>query len=191
MTTPADPRTRTRNRWMLMALFALFFGGMFLAGVLRFSGWRPAGMKNHGELLQPPADLRAVVPRLAEGGEYRWDPPARIWRVAAVPRDCTREGDACTQLLAQLDTVWQLTGKDADRVHLLWIGALPSGGTRSSSLRVLQPSDALRNGLPRSDDPRGAVVYVLDPNGFVVLRYPPGFDPGGLRADLAKLLKIN
>jgi hypothetical protein len=31
---------------------------------------------------------------------------------------------------------------------------------------------------------------VIDPNGFVVLRYAPGFDPVGLRADVAKLLKL-
>jgi hypothetical protein len=30
----------------------------------------------------------------------------------------------------------------------------------------------------------------MDPNGFVILRYPPGSDPGGLRSDLAKLLRL-
>ncbi|MCW0416325.1 hypothetical protein NB689_002079 [Xanthomonas sacchari] len=39
-------------------------------------------------------------------------------------------------------------------------------------------------------DAAGVPVYVIDPNGFVVLRYAPGFDPAGLRADLAKLLKL-
>ena len=64
MNHPVDTKTRNRNRGMLIALFALFFGAMFVAGVLRFSGWRPAGMKNHGELLQPPGDLRTLVPKL-------------------------------------------------------------------------------------------------------------------------------
>ncbi|MCW0465993.1 hypothetical protein NB705_003066 [Xanthomonas sacchari] len=39
-------------------------------------------------------------------------------------------------------------------------------------------------------DAAGVPIYVIDPNGFVVLRYAPGFDPAGLRADLAKLLKL-
>jgi hypothetical protein len=56
-------------------------------------------------------------------------------------------------------------------------------------------SDALRAGLPRSAVDtgtllRGLPVYVVDPNGFVILRYAPGFDPAGLRADLAKLTKL-
>lgn len=197
MTTPVqpprdDPRARRRNRWILLALVALFFGGMLAAGALRFAGWRPAGMKNHGELLQPPADLRAVVPQLAEGGAYLWSPATRTWRIAVMARDCDGAGAAaCETLLHQLDTVWQLMGKDADRVHVLWIGALPAGGARPSTLRQLRGSADLRTGLPRAEDPAGSVVYVLDPNGFVVLRYAPGFDPGGLRTDLSRLLKIN
>lgn len=193
MNTPVDSKMRNRNRGMLIALFALFFGAMFIAGMLRFSGWRPAGMKNHGELLQPPSDLRTLVPKLADGRDYRWSPIERTWRIAAIPGDC--EGDqaaeACERLLTQLDTVRKLMGKDTERVHLLWIGTLPAAGPRPPALRVLQPSTALRAGLPRSDDPQGTAVYVLDPNGFVVLRYAPGFDPGGLRTDLARLLKIN
>jgi hypothetical protein len=76
-------------------------------------------------------------------------------------------------------------------VHVLWIGALPQGAPRPATLRQLRAEGSLRDALPRADDPRGDVVYVLDPNGFVVLRYAPGFDPGGLRSDLSRLLKIN
>ena len=93
---PADPRSteppstdpgrvRNRNRLMLIAIFAIFFGGFALAGLLRFSGWRPAGMKNHGELLQPPTDLRALTPTLAAGGDYRWNPVERRWRIVVAP----------------------------------------------------------------------------------------------------------
>lgn len=189
---PIDPKTRNRNRWAFVAIVALFFGGMLLAGVLRFSGWRPAGLKNHGELLEPAADLRAVTPKLADGGDYAWDPSARTWRIAAVAHGCDdARAAACASLLQQLDTVWQLMGKDADRVHVLWIGPLPPGGPRPPSLRQLRPDDALRAGLSRADDPSGDPVYVIDPNGFVVLRYAPGFDPGGLRSDLSRLLKVN
>ncbi len=192
MTTPDHLRTRNRNRWTLAALCVLFFGGMLLAGALRFSGWRPTGLKNHGELLQPPVDLRHVVPQLAQGRPYRWNPAARTWRITAVARECDGGGArACEILLGQLDTVWQLMGKDADRVHILWIGALPPAGPRPATLQLLRPEGELRNGLPRAEDPAGNVVYLLDPNGFVVLRYAPGFDPGGLRTDLARLLKIN
>jgi hypothetical protein len=188
-----NPDARRRNRMMLIAIFAIFFGSLVVAGALRFSGWRPAGTKAHGEMLQPPGDLRAVVPKLADGGDYAWNPRARLWRITlAPPADCI---EACIKLAHDLDTVWQLTGKDADHVHVLWIGTPPPAMPRDAALHVLQSSPALRAGLPRVDEltsngRQGVPVYVIDPNGFVILRYPPGFDPAGLRADLARLLKL-
>jgi len=77
---------------------------------------------------------------------------------------------------------------------VLWIGTPPASVPRGGALRVLAPSDALRAGLPRLQpgpgEANGVPVYVIDPNGFVILRYAPGFDPSGLRADLSKLLKL-
>jgi hypothetical protein len=191
--SPLDSIPARRNRRMLLAIFALFFGSMILAGILRFSGWRPAGTRAHGELLQPPGDLRAVTPRLANGELYRWNPADRIWRIAlAPPADCA---DPCVQLAHQLDAVWKLMGQNADHVQVLWIGEPPPGVARGGALRILQPSAELRAAFPRlqpvaGENHAGIPVYVIDPNGFVVLRYAPGLDPSGLRADLAKLTRL-
>ena len=194
----SDTSIRNRNRVLLIAIFAMFFGSMLVAGVLRFSGWRPAGSKNHGEMLDPPGDLRSAVPRRVDGGTYAWNPAARIWRIALAPAaTCGRE---CVVLARSLDTVWRLTGRNADRLDVLWICAsttcaLPTGAPRPPTLQLLHFDPKLRAALPRVDEVtyngrRGVPVYVIDPNGFVILRYPPGFDPAGLRADLAKLLKL-
>ena len=189
MTPAPSVQPRRRNRLLLLALFALFFGSLLAAGALRFSGWRPDATRNHGELLQPPADLRALTPRLAGGGgDYHWNPRARTWRIVlAPPSDCN---DACIALSRELDTVWRLLGRKAGRVHVLWIGVPPAGSVRNQAMRLLEPSEALRARLPGNADPGGVPVYVIDPNGFVILRYAPGFDPAGLRADMLKLLKL-
>ncbi len=190
---PVDTRVRNRNRTMLVAIAVLFFGSMLVAGALRFSGWQPEGRKNHGELLQPPTDLRELVPQLADGTEYPWHPGERTWRIAlAPPADC---GEECKRLAHDIDTVWQLFGKDADRVHVLWIcdapGCLPPADAQvPRTLRRIVDGGQWTSRLPGLVDPAGVPVYVIDPNGFVVLRYAPGFDAGGLRADLAKLLKL-
>ena len=218
MTTQTTTHRQRRNRSMLLVIAAIFFGGMLVAGALRFSGWRPAGMKNNGELLQPPADLRTLTPRLADGAAYEWQPQARLWRiVVAPPADCTQ---ACDKLAHDIDVVWRLMGKDADKVQVLWLcaqeGCMPPAPLRGDpSLRVLAPDSDLQAALEVVDrravmrspakestagqdrakqdavEPDAALpVYVIDPNGFLILRYPPGSDPGGLRADLAKLLKL-
>ena len=54
----------------------------------------------------------------------------------------------------------------------------------------MQSTPELLAALPRVDDPAGVPVYVIDPNGFVILRYAPGTDPGFIRADVSKLLKL-
>ena len=195
--TPTPDQAR-RNRGMLLLIVALFFGSLVLAGILRFSGWRPAGTKNFGELLSPPGDLRETTPTLLDGRAYAWEPVARSWRiVVAPPADCAT---ACARVAQQIDVVWQLMGKDADHVDVLWICPdatcdVPAPLAREPSLRRVQGNAALRAGLPRSVIDagmlaRGLPVYVIDPNGFVILRYAPGFDPAGLRADLAKLTKL-
>lgn len=190
--TPAQRAIRRRNRNMLVGLFVLFFGGMLVAGLLRFSGWRPEGSKNKGELLQPYGDLRAYTPTLANGGAYGWKDEPRIWRIVAMPRDCaTSRAAECKRLLADFDKVWRLMSKDADRVHVLWAGDLPPGVAVPREVRRLRADDGLRAGLARWDDASGDAAWLVDPNGFVVLRYAPGFDPGDLRSDLARLLKIN
>ncbi|KAB7768073.1 hypothetical protein [Xanthomonas maliensis] len=186
--TSPTPRAVRRGRRMLIALAVLFFGSMLVAGALRFAGWQPTTMRNHGELLSPPTDLRARTPLRADGQPYSWQPAERMWRIAlAPPAGC---GQSCVRLAADLDKVWQLLGHQADKVEVLWIGPPPAGLPPMSALRVLRDDAGLRQALPRVDDPAGVPVYVIDPNGFVILRYAPGFDPAGLRADLVKLLKL-
>ncbi len=189
-------KTRGRNRTMLVVIFGLFFGGMLIAGLLRFSGWRPEGMKNKGEMLQPYVDLRDYTPTLASGDTYRWNASPRTWRIVVSPPEC--EGarrEACGKLLHQLDTVWQLMGKDADRVHVLWIGELPTGVAMPTEVHVLRGDAVLPAQLPQGKGMMqrqvGDAAWLVDPNGFVVLRYAAGFDPGDLRTDLARLLKVN
>lgn len=187
--TSASTARRNRNRGMLILIVVIFLGSALIAGVLRFSGWRPEGTRNHGELLQPPGDLREMQLRMQDGGDYPWDPDARIWRITlAPPVGCDAP---CVELAADLDLVWQLFGRHADRVHTLWAGEVPEGIVSNRSLRVIQADPALRAALPGVDDPAGVPVYVIDPNGFVILRYAPGFDPGDLRSDMVRLLRLD
>ena len=193
------PQTdRKRGRLVLLLIAGIFFGGMLIAGILRFSGWQPKGSNVHGEMLEPLVDLRERAPVLLDGGTYDWNPPARTWRLlVAPPADC---GAACDKLAEDLDKVWRLMGRRADRVDILWACpdaacAVPAPLAADRTLRRLRPDPAWRAELPRVDvqvegGAQGVPVYIVDPNGFVILRYPPGADPGGLRADLAKLLKL-
>lgn len=188
---PRDPQRR-RNRITLFAILGLFFGSMLVAGALRFADIHPTATKQKGELLDPYADLRDARLRGLDGTPYAWTPIHRQWRILVpAPADCD---DACRARARDVGVVWSLLTKDALRVDVLWwCGtarcAWPDGVGRPSTLHVLAP-DPARQRLPRLDATGGLPVYVVDPNGFVVLRYAPGADLAGLREDLTRLLKL-
>jgi hypothetical protein len=53
----------------------------------------------------------------------------------------------------------------------------------------MQSSPRLQAALPQKSAANSVPVYLIDPNGFLVMQYRPGFDPSDLRKDLARLLK--
>lgn len=180
-------KPQIRSRLTLLLIAAMFFVSFGVAAFLRFSGWEPARTRNVGELLAPPLDLRELSLRTAEGAAYPWQPAQRVWRIAVVPpQDCKA---ACAELLDALRRVWMSEGRHADRLHVLWFGQLPAATETFAGLRPMRADAALRGRLPAGPADEGVPVYLIDPSGFLVLRYRPGFDPRGLRRDLGRLLK--
>lgn len=192
-TPPVPPASRAESdrrsgRRVLIILFVLFFGGAFVAGALRFSGWQPGGSKAHGQLIEPPIDLRELPPQRAGGEAYAWDPAARVWRVLVqVSGPCD---DACAALARDIVKVWELMGHRADHLHVLWQGEVPADIALPASFVRIEAPGTWEELVPMPIAGAPAPVHVIDPNGFVILRYRPGFDVAGLRADLAILLKL-
>jgi hypothetical protein len=122
---------RRRNRGMLVALFVLFFGGMLLAGLLRFPAGGRLRTRGSAGALRRPARYK---PTLANGGAWLEDEP-RIWRIVVAPRvrarapPSARAAGGPGQSLAADD-------QDADRVHVLWAGAYRTACGASRSARV-------------------------------------------------------
>ena len=104
-----------------------------------------------------------------------------LWLLLALLTACARQPVLPADVLQQ-HWHWPLPQQ-------LWLQVQQPQQPALDYLLVLQDEQ----GVLRASlfDPAGIPVYVIDPNGFVVLRYAPGFDTAGLRADLAKLLKLN
>lgn len=190
---PIDTRARNRNRIALLALVAVFVLPILVAMWMARSDRIPGATGVHGEMFDPARDLRSVRLDRVEGGAYEWRPVDRTWRVLVVPpADCDSE---CAGTLESLDRVWRLLGRNADQLDVLWACAQPGcmppeGASRPGTFVRVQSTPELRALLPGVDDPTGTPVYLLDPNGFLVLRWAPGFDPAGLRADVVKLIRL-
>lgn len=183
-----SPRpSQLKSRLTLLLVVAMFLSSFFVAAFLRFTGWQPAHTKNVGELLQPPIDFSARTLRRADGSDYAWAPEQNRWRLLVAPApDCSRE---CARVLDELHRLWLTQGRKADSLDVLWMGELPPGAVRFRRLVQVQADPALVAALPDRGSADAVPLYLVDPGGFVALRYPAGFDPAGVKKDLGKLLK--
>lgn len=183
MNTP----NQTRSRLILFVVAAMFLGSFGVAATLFFSGWKPTQTRNIGEMLSPYPDLRPVALVQADGTAWQWQPASRQWHViVAPPADC---GQPCLRMLDALQRVWVSEGRHADKLKVLWFGDLPAGAPKFGGLVAMQPSPGLQALLPDVARADALPVYLADPNGYLVLRYPAGFNPSGLRKDLGRVLK--
>lgn len=178
----------TRSRLALIGIVALFLAPFLVAVWLRFSGWQPQHTRNFGTLIQPPLELQSIALTRADGSAYAYEPLERIWQVVVLPPpDC---GKPCLRLADALYRVWMGEGRKADKVRILWFGPLPAEVAAFPALIAMQESPALRAALPgMQPTPEGLPVFLIDPKGFGVMHYPPGFEPRGLLKDLGRLIK--
>ena len=182
-----DTQQRKRGRRALLGIIAVFFGPIALALLLNANGWIPKA-KTQGEQLSPPVDLRAATLRQADGAAYPWAPATRMRRLLVLaPAHCDAR---CASRADELEKLREIFGRDAEHLELLWMGDYPADAPRPAGLRLIADDAAIRAKLPRAADPAGAPVYVVDPYGFVILRYAPGADIAEMRKDLNKLLKM-
>jgi hypothetical protein len=176
-----------RSRAVLLLIVALFFSSFGIAALLRFTGWQPDSHKNFGRLLSPPLDFSAQTFNRANGQPYVWQPERNAWRVVLVSdQPCLA---ACQKQLDTLHRVWLSRGRHTERIDLLWFAEVPATRPDFKGFIAMQANAALRTALPELESNKGYPVYLIDPDGFVALHYPAGFDPSGLRKDLAKLVK--
>jgi cytochrome oxidase Cu insertion factor (SCO1/SenC/PrrC family) len=219
---PLSPEaSRRRGRRLLLALAAVA-GLPVLASYLLFSsGWRPSGMANHGELLNPARPITDVELRTLEGAPARVSQLARKWAlVYFAPPVCE---EVCQRQLYHLRQVVLAQGKEQERVQRVlvltdarsmegvrallkdypgmqvWSGSKDTVAQLASQFAVPAGSPSGSRRGPRDRDGAVAVspldglnrIYLLDPLGNLVLSYPPEADPTGLRKDLARLLRLS
>lgn len=188
-------RARRRARFTLIALFLLFFGPVLGALVLHVAkpAWHPFGTVNKGQLLTPLVRLPANGLSPLDGGGPLTELIGTSWTLLHVSESCAA---ACEAALIRIRQARLALGKDADRVERLYLVA------RSPGLQALGETLAQHPGLriatvdsmARSALPAGRMdgdVLLVDPSGFLVLRYTSDQDATALLKDLKRLLKIS
>lgn len=192
------PARLRRGRLQLIALFLVFFlpvlGALWLH--VERAGWTPFGTTNHGELLRPPAQIAVTGLRSVSGQPVGDGLLRERWTLLLLTgAEC---GAACRRLLSDTRRVRWGLGKDMDRVQRLVVvreAAALSGianlpGEQSDLELAVAEADWPGVALGLSGADSGA-LFVVDPRGYVVLRYPFDADLRGLLKDLERVLKIS
>jgi hypothetical protein len=153
-----------------------------LAGwILFLSGWTPRYAGNYGELI-PPRPLSAPALASLRG---KW---------VLVSFDAAACNAYCEKKLYFLRQVRKAQGKEFERVERLWI--LTDGATpRAELLAAIEGTRIVRlkNIAGAGEFPGNPLqhIYVIDPLGNLMMRFPQDPDPSRMVKDLQRLLKAS
>lgn len=185
---------RNRRRLQGGLIVAVFVVPVLVMLGLTLTGWVPRG-HSYGERVQPERDLASVPVTLDDGASFEFSNRNAVWTLVALP------GPGCAEAcLRQLDLVHRAQislGEHAGKLRLLYLGpeptefaAAPAGpATRAFTAAwtlATTPSgelDAFRATMPDS-----VSAVLVTPTGQALTRYAAGFDPSGLRTDLARVV---
>jgi len=188
LNTDAARAARNRNRWMLIGVVAVFVVPMLIAFALNFIGWEPKGSKAYGTLINPPRQVDAIPVTLAGGEKLVWRNPQWQWTLLALAdKDCAQQ---CRDALGDLVRMRATLGRNAERLRLVYLGpSLPAEAL--TALAPLQAGSDDTNAFAdlRAKGDGGLALALVDPGGYLMMRYAEGYDLGGVRRDLPKVVK--
>ncbi len=173
---------------LLMALFA----APVIASTVTYRFFRPAPTANYGELLLPPDTITSRPFDRIGGGRFSFEDLRGSWVLVA--SDGGACATACAEKLFTLRQARLALGRDASRVERVFV----ADDGRRTDARVLAPFEGtVAIAAPRSGEPpRGATadrahIYLVDPNGNVMMRWPAAPEPKRMIRDLERLLKAS
>jgi hypothetical protein len=178
---------RNRKRLGLVLLVTLFLAPLGAAIVLNAIGWRPAGTRNYGELVEPPRPLADARFVLADGEALQWEDADWSWTMFAL----TGPGcaDACLARIDELRRARLSLNQNAHRVRVVVLQDSLPADRRVALAPVIAARDA-DGALAAMRPGAGEVaVAIADPHGFLAMHYAAGYDASRLRKDLVRLVK--
>jgi hypothetical protein len=188
-----------RQRLTLIGLGLLFLAPVIVAFYAYYGlHWHPGGHVNHGQLIEPPRPIPALVlPRV--GGTAAGDIFKGKWTLlyvgpGACPQTCRTELLDTRQvrsLLREDDRVQRVFVADGDCCDLEFLRSQHPDLLVVQATAAAAPLLALLK-LDSADDPAAAGrVYLIDPLGNLMMWYAPDAEPKGMLDDLKRLLGLS
>jgi hypothetical protein len=189
---PQADEQRRRGRRVALLILALC-AAPTIAAWLAFFVWPPQSRTNYGDLIEPrPLSDREM--RRLDGNTFRLSQLRGRWVLLQV--DSGSCGEACRRKLVYMRQARLALGKDAQRIERVWLlddAAEPAPALlrEHEGLNVVRAvGGPILTELPASRSPAG-YIYLVDPFGTLMLRFPGEPDARRMLKDLVRLLKAS
>jgi len=193
--TPSDARAPEgvrprRGRLVVLAIFAVCAFPL-AAALLAYFVLPPSGRTNYGELVEPKPLPPVRLERLDGRALALADLRGRWVMLQVDAADC---GSPCQAKLFNMRQSRLAQGDNADRIERVWL--LAGDGAPPAELARLYEGAILARAAPElvAALPGTEVrdyIYVIDPRGNLMLRFPKDADPKRMIKDLQRLLKYS
>jgi len=193
-TQPPSHWRRFRALYLLLAVCV----APVIASYTAYYLMPPSGRTNYGALIEPQRPLPELTLRRLDGTAVPATSLRGSWLMVQV--DAGACDAACEKKLWQMRQVRLTAGKDADRVQRVWLivddAPLATSVIREfdGTLFVRARSDEAAAFLPLPAEPAAKLadhIWLVDPLGNLMLRWPRDADPNRMKKDLIKLLKAS
>lgn len=189
-------KAKTQGRWKLF-LVILVCASPMIASYLTYYVIKPEKRTNYGELIDP---RNYPMPKLQsislDGKPTELDAYKGKWIM--LQADSGECGEGCRTKLFQQRQLRLTTGKSMDRIERVWLVTddkpVDTIVLREyDGTRVLRADpDKLRQWLPVEEGAGLADhVYMIDPLGNLMMRFPKNPDPNKMKKDISKLLRAS
>jgi len=161
-----------RNKLLWVALVCI--APLVLGTAAYLLGWSPGAPSNYGELIPP-----RVVPLTELRGKW-----------VLVSFDAGACDAYCERKLYIMRQVRRAQGKEMERIERLWV-LTDAAKPRADALAASEGTRISRN--KNFDFPGNTPdhIYVVDPLGNLMMRFPRDPDPSRVIKDLQRLLKVS
>lgn len=190
------------NRWVFVMLMLLFVLPVVLATLLYLTGWRPSSSGNHGELIQPVRQVEGRSLQTLDGRPANFSELRGKWLMVHFGSSSCHE--ECMKNIYTMRQVHAAQAKEIGRVQRVFI-ATDMGATEKLKAKLADYpemrvwtgekkalAEVLQSfGVDAGQPAEQQGIYLVDPLGNLIMRYPPGTDPGGMLKDLTRLLKYS
>lgn len=187
--TQATPPARAK-RWKLWLVIGLCIAPI-AASYLAYYVWQPEGHVNYGELLEPRVMPQGML-RAIDGTPFQFADVRRDWVLLVA--DSGRCDERCRTKLTYIRQVRLAQGRETERVERVWLltdDATPPGALLAEhpGLRVVRASGTAALQMLPARTSAAEHIYVVDPLGHLMMRYPENPDPRRILKDVSRLLR--